>query len=129
MGDEASRLAAVVEAGPDYDDEELFQLTQGLRGELLELDVDAVDLGAEGEAPDGAKGVELLAIGGLVVKFALNSALLKSVVDTTTAWLGRQGARSVKLNLDGDTLELTGVSSEEQSKLVEQWIARHADDG
>jgi hypothetical protein len=129
MGAEASRLAAVVEAGPDYDDEELFQLTQGLRGELLELEVDAVDLGAEGEAPDGAKGVELLAIGGLVVKFALNSSLLKSVVDTTTAWLGRQGARSVKLNLDGDTLELTGVSSEEQSKLVEQWIARHANDG
>lgn len=129
MEDEASRLAAVVEAGPDYDDEELFGLTQGLRSELLELDVDAVDLGAGGEAPDGAKGVELLAIGGLVVKFALNSSLLKSVVDTTTAWLGRQGARSVKLTLDGDTLELTGVSSDEQSKLVEQWIARHADEG
>jgi hypothetical protein len=80
-------------------------------------------------APAGAKGIELLAIGGLVVKFALNSALLKSVVDTTTAWLGRQGARSVKLSLDGDTLELTGVSSDEQSKLVEQWIARHADGG
>ena len=127
MGGEAGQLEAVVEAGRDYDDEELFQLTQGLRAELLELDVDAVGLGSEGEAPDGAKGLELLAIGGLVVKFALNSAVLKSVVDTTTAWLGRQGARSVKLSLDGDTLELTGVSSDEQSKLVEQWIARHAD--
>src|ERR1700712_2496005 len=127
MGGEAGQLEAVVEAGRDYDDEELFQLTQGLRAELLELDVDAVGLGSEGEAPDGAKGLELLAIGGLVGKFALNSAGLKSVVDTTTAWLGRQGARSVKLSLDGDTLELTGVSSDEQSKLVEQWIARHAD--
>lgn len=127
MSGEAGQLAAVIEVGPDYDDEELFELTQGLRGELLELDVEAVGLGSEGEAPDGAKGLELLAIGGLVVKFALNSSVLKSVVDATVAWLGRQGARSVKLSLDGDTLELTGVSSDEQSKLVEQWIARHAD--
>ncbi|MGV1047146.1 MAG: hypothetical protein ACOYD4_01290 [Solirubrobacterales bacterium] len=129
MGGETCQLGAVLDAGPDHDAEELLQLTQELRGELLELDVDAVGLGAGGEAPDGAKGVELLAIGGLVVKLAANSALMRSIVDTTVAWLGRQGARSVKLNLDGDTLELTGVSSDEQSRLVDQWIARHADAG
>lgn len=128
MSDETGELAAVLDAGPDYEDEELFQLTQGLRDELLELDVDAVDLGAGGAAPDGAKAAELLAIGGLVIKFALNSAVLKSVVDTTVAWLGRQRARSVKLTLDGDTLELSGVSSDQQSRLVEQWISHHADE-
>jgi hypothetical protein len=124
----AGELGAVIEGGPGYDAEETFELTQGLRGELLELDVDAVELASDGEAPDGSKGPELLAIGGLAIKFVLNSAVLKSVVDTTTAWLGRQQARSVKLTLDGDTLELTGVSSEEQGRLVDQWIARHADD-
>lgn len=122
-------LAAVLDAGPDRDGEELFELTQGLREELLELDVDSVALESEGAAPDGSKGPELLALGGLVIKFMLNSAVLKSVVDTSAAWLGRQGARSVKLTLDGDTLELTGVSSDQQSRLVEQWIVRHADDG
>ncbi len=121
-------LAAVLDAGPDYDAEELLELTQGLRGELLELDVDAVGLSTDGEAPEGAKGGELLALGGLAIKFALDSAVLRSVVDTTVAWLGRQQARSVKLTLDGDTLEVTGVSSDEQSRLVEQWIARHGDD-
>jgi hypothetical protein len=69
-----------------------------------------------------------LAIGGLAIRFAMQSAVLKSVVDTTVAWLGRQRARSVKLTLDGDTLELTGVSSDEQDRLVDQWIARHADE-
>jgi len=122
-------MAAVLDPGPDHDGEELFELTQGLRSELLELDVDGVALGSDGAAPDGSKGPELLALGGLAIKFMLNSAVLKSVVDTTVAWLGRQGARSVKLTLDGDTLELTGVSSDEQGRLVEQWIARHADDG
>lgn len=121
-------LAASLDAGPDRDAEEVFELTQRLRDELLELDVDAVELEAGGAAPDGSKGPGLLAIGGLAIKFALQSAVLKSVVDATVAWLGRQQARSVKLTLDGDTLELTGVSSEEQDRLVEQWIARHADE-
>lgn len=122
-------LAALLDPGPDQDAEEVFELTQGLRGELLELDLDTVELASGGEAPDGSKGPELLAIGGLAIRFALQSSVLKSVVDTTVAWLGRQGARSVKLTLGGDTLELTGVSSDEQNRLVDQWISRHADDG
>ncbi|MGB7685759.1 MAG: hypothetical protein WBL45_08245 [Solirubrobacterales bacterium] len=128
MSPELTELAAVLDAGPDYDSEELLELTQGLRGELLELDVDSVDLGSRGEAPEGAKGAEILAFGGLAIQFALKSSVLRSVVDATVAWLGRQQARSVKLTLDGDTLEVTGVSSEEQSQLIEQWVTRHADD-
>jgi hypothetical protein len=122
-------LAAVLDAGPDSDAEELHALAGRLRDELLELDVEAVALDRSGEAPAGAKGVELLALGGLVVRFALNTAVLRSVVDATVAWLGRQRARSVKLTLDGDTLEVTGVSSAEQRRLVDQWVARHAGSG
>jgi hypothetical protein len=126
---EQAQLAAVVDAGADSDAEELAELTRRLRGQLLELDVDAVEPATGGEAPAGSKGVELLAIGGLVIQFAMKSEVLKSVVDATTAWLGRQQGRSVKLTLDGDTLEVTGVSSDEQRRLVDLWVARHADDG
>jgi hypothetical protein len=126
---EQAQLAAVVDAGADSDAEELAELTRRLRGQLLELDVDAVEPATGGEAPAGSKGVELLAIGGLVIQFAMRSEVLKSVVDATTAWLGRQQGRSVKLTLDGDTLEVTGVSSDEQRRLVDLWVARHADDG
>jgi hypothetical protein len=121
------QLAAVVDAGPDSDAEELAELTQLLRGQLLELDVDAVEPATGGEPPAGSKSVELLAIGGLVVQFAMKSEILKSVVDATAAWLGRQHGRSVKLTLDGDTLEVSGVSSDEQRRLVDLWVARHAD--
>jgi hypothetical protein len=126
---EQAQLAAVVDAGADSDAEELAELTRRLRGQLLELDVDAVQPATGGEAPAGSKGVELLAIGGLVIQFAMKSEVLKSVVDATTAWLGRQQGRSVKLTLDGDTLEVTGVSSDEQRRLVDLWVARHAGDG
>ena len=129
MAGAKAQLAAVVDAGPDSDAEELAELTRRLRGQLLELDVDTVEPATGGEAPAGSKGVELLAIGGLVIQFAMKSEVLKSVVDATTAWLGRQQGRSVKLTLDGDTLEVTGVSSDEQRRLVDLWVARHADDG
>lgn len=128
MGRVTGELVAVLDAGPDHEAEELLELTQGLQGELLELDVDAVRPATHGEMPDGAKGAEVLAFGGLAVQFALKAPVLRAVVEATVAWLGRQQARSVKLTLDGDTLELTGVSSDEQRRLVEQWVGRHAGD-
>ena len=76
MAGARAQLAAVVDAGPDSDAEELAELTQRLRGQLLELDVDAVEPATGGEAPAGSKGVELLAIGGLVVQFAMKSEIL-----------------------------------------------------
>jgi hypothetical protein len=128
-GSPPSGLTAAIDAGPDHDADELLELTQRLRGELLELDVDSVTLESEGNVPSGAKGVELLAFGELVVQFALSAPVLGSVVATTVAWLGRQQARSVRLTLDGDELEVTGISSDEQSRLIEQWVARHATSG
>jgi hypothetical protein len=122
-------VTAELDAGPDVDDEELAELTGRLRGALLELDVDAVEPASGGAAPEGAKGVELLAIGGLVIRFAMSSAMLRSVVDVASGWMSRQQARSVKLTLDGDTLEVTGTSSEEQQRLIDLWVARHARDG
>jgi hypothetical protein len=129
LADMTADLLVVLDAGKDSDAEELAELTQRLRTELLDLDIDSVEHAAGGVAPEGAKGVELLSIGGLVVQFARGADVLRSVVSTTAAWLRRQEARSVKLTLDGDTLEVTGLSSEEQSGLIEVWVARHARDG
>jgi hypothetical protein len=126
MDNEHGELALEVETLPDTDSEELAALVQRLRAELLDLDVDRVEPLTAGEAPEGAKGVELLALGGLVVQFALQPEVLTSIVDGVRSWLQRQSARSVKLTLDGDALEVTGVSSEEQDRLVELWIARNA---
>ncbi len=126
MDNEQGELALEVETLPDTDAEELAALARRLRAELLDLDVDRVEPLTAGEAPEGAKGVELLALGGLVVQFVLQPEVLTSIVDGVRSWLQRQSARSVKLTLDGDSLEVTGVSSQEQDRLVELWIARHA---
>jgi hypothetical protein len=122
-------LTAVLDLGPEADDEEVAELTQRLRGELLATDVETVERARGGELPEGAKGMELLSIGGLIIQFVTQTHVLKAVVDTTVAWLGRQQARSVTLVLDGDTLEVTGVSSDEQNRLIELWVSRHVSDG
>jgi hypothetical protein len=121
-------LTAELAAGPDVDAEELAELSGRLRDALLELDVEAVEPASGDAAPEGAKGVELLAIGGLVIRFVMSPTMLKSMVDVAAGWLSRQQARSVKLTLDGDTLEVTGTSSEEQQRLVDLWVERHAGD-
>ncbi len=126
MDNEHRELALELETLSDTDSEELAVLVQRLRTELLDLDVDRVEPLTAGEAPEGAKGVELLALGVLVVQFVLQPGVLTSIVDGVRSWLQRQSVRSVKLTLDGDSLEVTGVSSEEQDRLVELWIARNA---
>ena len=119
----------MLEVGAEDDAEQLAELTLRLRNEMLELDVADVKLATGGRMPEGAKGADLASAGALVLDLTLWANVLRSVVDTTVAWLGRQGARSAKLTLDGDTLEVAGLSSDEQSRLIEQWVTRHARDG
>ena len=124
-----SKLTVEVETPADTDAEELAQLTNRLRAELLGLDVDAVYSVSSGEAPDSSKGIDILAAGGLVVQFVLRQDVLQSIIDGVRSWLGRQHARSIKLTLDGDSLELTRVSTAEQNRLVELWMMRHGGAG
>lgn len=108
----------------DADPEELAQLTARLRDELLELDVEAVERPREGSPPPGTRAVELVAVGTLLASFA-KPELLTGIVAAIRSWLGRSGQRTVKLEMDGDLLELTGVSSEEQRRLTDEWLRRH----
>jgi hypothetical protein len=126
MGHEYGALALELHTSSDTDSEELAALVYRLRSELLELDVDSVVPLTAGEAPDGAKGVELLTLGGLLIEFLLQPEMLTSIVKGVQSWLRRQSENSVKLTLDGDSLEVTGVNSEQQDRLIDLWVARHA---
>jgi hypothetical protein len=121
-------LWAELSPSRDIDAEEMAQLTTRLRRELIDLDVIAVKPTGVGGVPENAKGVNLVAFGGLLVQFA-DSNILLSLVDTVRSWLGRQHHRSITLTLDGDSLELTGVSSAEQQRLIDLWVNRHAHAG
>jgi hypothetical protein len=120
-----AEMSAELQAGPDTDAEELAQLTGRLRAELLGLDVSAVRQSARGGAPEDTKGVDLLAAGELVVGLVASPEVLASIIETVRSWLGRNRVRSIKLTLGGDALEVSGVGSAEQQRLIDLWITRH----
>jgi|SRR5215207_93062 len=123
MEERPATLGIQVELGPDADDEEVAEAILQLRRELLDLDVDSVDLpGAVSLRP--TRGVELAALGALLVSVT-QSQLLAPVLAAVRSWLGGSPQRSIKLELEGDTLELTGISSTEQRRLVDEWLQRH----
>jgi hypothetical protein len=129
MVEPGGKLEIEIDAGADSDEEELAELTRRLRDELVQLDVLSVDLArSSGEIPEGAKAIEAAALGALVVNLASSSGVLAAIGTGIRRWLQRQRAGTVKLTIDGDTIELDRAPSAEQERLVELWIARHACD-
>ena len=113
-------LGAADEAGA----EELDDATRRLRDELLELDVEDVERPAGGRAPPGTRGPELASFGTLLV--TLGPEALPLVVSAVGHWLSRQGRRSVTLELGDDRIEVGGASAEDQRRLIDAFVARHA---
>lgn len=108
---------------PGDDAEELAVATARLRDELLALDVDDVEPLAGEAVPDGAKGLSVV-LGALLVKVG-SGVPLRAVLDALLRW-ARASRRDVEVTLDGDTLRLTGVSAEQQDRIIDSWLARHA---
>lgn len=125
----SARTELTIEIGlaVDADAAELEDATTRLRQDLLELDVDRIDRPSVGAPPEGARAAELVALGGLIVTLARNAVTIASVIRSLQSWLARDRNRTIKLELDGDTLEVSGISSSEQERLIEAWIARHAE--
>ena len=120
MDDTSATLGVQLAVGPD----DAAEATPQLRRELLDLDVEAVEVPPAGEPPSGAGAVELAALGALAVTVA-KSQLLGAVVAAVWSWLAGQPQHSIKPELDGDVLELTGLSSKDQQRLADGWLRRH----
>jgi hypothetical protein len=114
-----------VQAGHDADPSDVAVATDNLRRELIEFDDVEVAPMPGGVAPPGSRGIDPATVGGLLVTVA-NSQLFGRIVSAIRTWLGAQPERSITLEIDGDSLVLTGVTSEDQIRLADEWFARHA---
>ena len=110
------------------DDERLSTLTGYLRAELLQLDVENVSVSHAGGAPPGARVVGVAEVGAHLIALGHSSQGLRSVMSVIKGWLGRGGGtrRTVRLELDGDALELSQASAADQKRLIELFISRHS---
>ena len=116
-------LLGVAEAESDDRDKE--QLALQLRRELLDLDVESVEP-LTAEAPDGARSGLGVVAGTLVA--TLSSGPVSAVVVAVIGWLRRSPAdRNVRIEIDGDVIEVHNVDLESQTKMIEAFLSRHAD--
>jgi hypothetical protein len=123
MAESADELKLQIQPETNADAEELANLAVQLLRELRELDVQSIEVERTGEVPEGAKAVDVLAIGTLVVK--LGPVAVGAVARIVQGWLNRATARSVKLQIDSDLIELTGASSQDQERLIALMEAKH----
>ncbi|MFP8884255.1 MULTISPECIES: hypothetical protein [Streptomyces] len=122
MGDmttESLVLRVVPEA--DEDGAELDYLAGQLRTELLELDVAGVDPLAADDLPPLAKGVGTT-VGALLVRVGIAQGA-RAVVGAVKRWAARS-EKSVEITFGEDSLKVTGISSEQQDRLIEIWLER-----
>jgi Effector Associated Constant Component 1 len=118
-------LTVVLEPDPDTDPEARERLTRQLRNELRALDVDDVTPVEAAPPPEGAKGAAG-ALTELLVTMSGAGGVFVTVIATIKDWLGRRSAgHTVKLTIDGDTLELSGATPEERDELVQTFVRRH----
>jgi hypothetical protein len=122
MTDAAGGPVVHVRLAGSGDAEELAELTSQLYAELLDLDVQAVDPVSQSDVPEGAKGLPAVA-GWLAVH--LGAATLRSVLAMIADWALRNN-RAVEISADGDVLKLSRATREEQGKIIDAWLAKHA---
>ncbi|BCB76744.1 hypothetical protein GCM10022251_49900 [Phytohabitans flavus] len=128
MGD--VELLIVLVPDPEDDAETGERLARRLRNQIRELDVESVVPASPAAVPPaGAKGVDPLTLGALIVTLSASGGVFVALINTVGAWLGRQtGRHRVSLTIDGDTIELDGATSAQQRQLVEAFLRRHAEE-
>ena len=120
------RLHLRWDAAADAEPEWVERSGRRLRAELEELDVDEVTAAAASDAPPGSKGVDVAALGDLLVTMSASGGVFATVVATVRNWLARRDdATSVKLTVDGDTLELSRANAAERADLIQAFISNH----
>jgi len=117
-------LKLILNPAPQTDAEELDRLTRQLRRDILDLEVEDVRLPEAGEVTAGAKG-SYLEVGALLITLLVSSGAVPPLIELIRSLLTHHSLRSATLEIDGDKLEVQGLSAREQRELIEAWMSRH----
>ena len=76
--------------------------------------------------PPGTRAVDVAAMSSLAIA-VLGSGGLTALVASLRGWLGRERGtpRTVRLEIDGDVIVLSGGSSAEEQRLLDLFVSRH----
>ncbi|CAL9279862.1 hypothetical protein ABZ568_37530 [Streptomyces olindensis] len=115
----------------DAEAERVAELTGYLREELLELDVADVTALPGGEAPPGARAVDVTQIGALLVTLGSSATALNQVITVIRSWLGRRhdSQPSLHLQMGDDVLEISEATDEQVAEAIRIFTQRHSPAG
>lgn len=106
------------------EDDEREQLTRQLGAELDELHIESLTAVGGRPAPTGSKGADTW--GDWLITLSASGGVFTSILATIQDWLNRnRGAHTVKVVLDGDSLELSAATTAEQAKIVRAFVRKH----
>jgi hypothetical protein len=119
----------VIRVGEEGADEErLDEVARLLRRSLAELEDVRVEAVTTGSAPEGARGMDVAAVGTVVATVGDLAVHLGPVLAAIREWLDRSARlpRSVRIELGGDVLELSNASPGQQDEVIGLFVQRHA---
>lgn len=126
MSNQTIQLVLSINAGEETDAEEMEALTQQLYRDLLELeDVESVDLVRAGKQPERAKVSDPISWGTVLVTSLAAGGVITTLINAIQSWLTRNERRSITVEIDGDKLQITGISYKEQQQIINAWISNH----
>ena len=114
-----TKLTLSIDTGPAADEQELAELTQNLRDDLLETGVESVEQVREAAAPAGSKG-DAVTLATLAVTLAPTA--LTGLINMLQSWLTRHERTSVTLKWGDKVLTVTGTLSKEQQQVIADWL-------
>ena len=104
---------------------EIAKLSKQLRIELLKLNVKDVDYLREENSAEGAKTGNVISWEILVITLAASGGVITTFINFILGWVKRNEGRTVTLELNGNKLEVTGLSISEQKELIDVWLKRN----
>jgi hypothetical protein len=123
MNDPPKRLRLRI--GIETRDQQLEDARAELASELLGVRDEGGDQLRGESVLAGARGVDPRGLHTVVV--AVGWQGIRPLVRTVQSWVARRSSRSVKLEIGGDVLEVSGASSQDQARLIDAWIERHGE--
>ncbi len=111
--------------GPEADLVEIDALTRDLRAEILQIDeVERVEQASSGPAPEGSRGLDVAAIGALVVGVTPAVQAAVKVVEVVRNWLARRSPSTppLQMTIGGKSITVP-ADKKQQDALVAAFIA------
>lgn len=114
--------------GSDTDAAELAVVTRRLRDELSKLPVESVALvqRAASHGPEvgmRAKAMDVVHWGALLVTLVPARQVFSGLFDLLKGWAARGAQRRIVLELNGQKLDVIGLSASEQHRLIEEFLS------